>query len=75
MEAEKMKLLFENFTQSRKLEVKKFNVSLNHLLGNFSNLIVDLEKQGVLVGEDKLHNALLPIFTILYEQSANLNIY
>jgi hypothetical protein len=74
MEAEKMKNLFENFTKNRRAEVKKFNASLNFLLGNFSNLITELEKQGNTPKDDKLHNTLLPIFTILYEQSANLNV-
>lgn len=74
MEFERIKVLFENFTKARRMEVKRFNASLNDLLGNFSDLVIQLEKQGMPLENDKLYSELLPYFNILSDKGAQMNI-
>ncbi len=74
MESERMKALFETFRKSRRAEVKRFNALLNDLLGNYSQLVMGLEKQGIALNDDKLYTALFPSFKVLSEKSAEMNV-
>lgn len=73
-ESDRLKILFDDFLRERRTYSRNFNDSINDLLGNFSDLIVGIEKKTDSKNDDKLYSSLLPIFEIIRSEASNLNL-